>query len=289
VPREPETAFTQPFVEPIATMFTVPSNYNFHDPACRGVDFICWPTVGASSIEYYASKGMGIPGWERVLLITTLKRGSLYVLPLTPDGHAASGHFMRYFQSENRYRDTAVSPDGRTIFIATDQTGLAEALAGGPAAKLQNPGEILAFTYDGEDGPRPAAGAEADAPRQQPTPFRSENEPNRSGAAAAFTEAEAVEGRAAYNSNCAVCHGNTLTNGTFAPPLAGEYFKNAWTGKTVGALFERVKSMPPAAPGSLPGSIYVQIVAYLLQSNGAPAGTIPLEANRQDLDRFVIR
>ena len=38
VPREPESAFTKPFVEPIATMFTVPSEYNFHDPACKGVD-----------------------------------------------------------------------------------------------------------------------------------------------------------------------------------------------------------------------------------------------------------
>jgi PQQ-dependent dehydrogenase (s-GDH family) len=65
VPREPESAFTKPFVEPIATMFTVPSGYNFHDPACKGVDFICWPTTGASSIEYYPSKGAGIPGWIR--------------------------------------------------------------------------------------------------------------------------------------------------------------------------------------------------------------------------------
>ena len=106
VPRESESAFDKPFVEPIATMFTVPSGYNFHDPVCKGVDFICWPTVATSSIEYYASNGKGIPGWDKVLLVTTLKRGSLYVLPLTADGKAASGHFSRYFQSENRYRDT---------------------------------------------------------------------------------------------------------------------------------------------------------------------------------------
>ena len=52
-------------------------------------------------------RAKGIPGWDRVLLITTLKRGSLYVLPLTADGQAAAGHMSRYFQSENRYRDTA--------------------------------------------------------------------------------------------------------------------------------------------------------------------------------------
>ena len=144
VPREPESAYTQPFTEPIATMFTVPTGYNFHDPACKGVDFICWPTVGASSIEYYGAaafrkKGGGIPGWDKVLLVTTLKRGSLYVLPLTADGKKAAGHFSRYFQSENRYRDTAVSPDGKTIYIATDNGGLAQALDGGTTRQNAGP------------------------------------------------------------------------------------------------------------------------------------------------------
>ena len=37
VPREPESAFKQPFTEPIATMFTVPTGYNFHDPGLQAV------------------------------------------------------------------------------------------------------------------------------------------------------------------------------------------------------------------------------------------------------------
>ena len=110
-PGDPDTGsarigirVTEPFVGPILGVFYVPSDYNFHSPVCKGVDFICWPTVGASSIEYYASKGTGILGWDKALLITTLKRSSLYVLPLTPDGQHAAGHMWRYFQSENRYR-----------------------------------------------------------------------------------------------------------------------------------------------------------------------------------------
>ena len=124
VPREPESAFTKPFTEPIATMFTVPTGYNFSDPVCKGIDYICWPTVGVSSIEYYGSpRNSGIPGWEKVLLVTTLKRGSLYVVALSADGQSVRGPFSRYFQSDNRYRDTAVSPDGKTIYIATDPGG----------------------------------------------------------------------------------------------------------------------------------------------------------------------
>ena len=61
----------------------------------------------------------GIPGWEKALLVTALKRGSLYVVALSADGQSVRGPFSRYFQSDNRYRDTAVSPDGKTIYIAT--------------------------------------------------------------------------------------------------------------------------------------------------------------------------
>ncbi len=288
VPREPESAFKQPFVEPIATMFTVPTGYNFHDPACRGVDFICWPTVGASSIEYYESKGKGIPGWNKVLFVTTLKRGSLYVVPLTADGKATAGHMSRYFQSENRYRDTAVSPDGRTIYIATDPGGLAEALRGGSTGRMENPGAILAFTYVGEGGPAAASQPPATqtySGTQPPTG------PTKAavGAPPQFTAEQAAAGKTAYNSNCAACHGNTMTNGTFGPPLAGEYFRTTWSGHTVHALSDRARTMPPSAPASLPADTYVDIVAYILQTNGFKAGNTKLPAGGDALDKMTVQ
>ena len=61
VPREPETAFTKPIVEPIATMFTVPSDYNFHDPACKGIDFICWPTVAPPASSTTSPRAQAFP------------------------------------------------------------------------------------------------------------------------------------------------------------------------------------------------------------------------------------
>ena len=281
VPREPESAFTKPFNEPIATMFTVPTDYNFHDPVCKGVDFICWPTVGASSIEYYASKGKGIPGWDKVLLITTLKRGSLYVLPLTADGQKAAGHMSRYFQSENRYRDTAVSPDLRTIYVATDQTGLGEALGGGTISTMQNPGAIFAFTYLGE-----GSGGAAARTSEKAEPVSESRASAAVGVAPQFTAEQAAAGKGLWNSNCAVCHGNTMTNGTFGPPLAGEFFRNKWVGKTVGALYDKAKTMPPAAPGSLDEQTYTNLVAYILEVNGGKAGNAKLPAGG---DGMVIR
>jgi len=287
VPREPESAFTKPMVEPIATMFTVPSDYKFTSSACRGIDFICWPTVAASSIEHYQSNGTGIPGWDRVLFVTTLKRGSLYVLPLTPDGKAAAGHFSRYFQSENRYRDTAISPDRKTIYIATDPGGMVESLDGRAATRMQNPGAILAFTYTGEGTGgvitgEPQRVSEVRGPRV-------ENQPAAVGIPPQFTAAQALAGKKAYNSNCAVCHGSTLTNGTFGTPLAGEYFKTAWGGQTVGALYDRAqKTMPPGAPASLPKNTYSDILAYILELNGFKAGASPLKTAGEALNKMTI-
>ena len=88
-----------------------------------------------------------IPGFDNALLVTALKRGSLYRLPLSADGRTVSGPIERYFQTDNRYRDTAISPDGRTIYIATDPGGGHETLAGGVSDKVANPGAILVFSY----------------------------------------------------------------------------------------------------------------------------------------------
>lgn len=270
VPREAESAYGKPFVEPIATLFTVPTGFNFHDPACKGIDFICWPTVGVSSVEFYGGKRGGIPGWDGVLLITSLKRGSLYVLPLTADHKRAAGKMSRYFQTENRYRDTAVSPDGRTIYIATDPGGLAESLSGGATTVMRDKGAILAFTYAGEGAPEPVGRPSTSAPSGQTA--TTAVAPG-SGGLPQFTRQQVTAGKKAYDGNCAVCHGSTLTNGTFGTPLAGDYFRNKWAGKTVGAFYDKSRSMPPAAPGSLPAGVYADVMAYILETNGSrPAG-----------------
>lgn len=287
VPREPESAFRKPFTEPLATLFTVPTGFNFRDPACNGVDFICWPTVAVSSIEHYQSGAKGIPGWDRVLLVTTLKRGSLYVVPLDAGGKAVAGPISRYFQSENRYRDTAVHPDGRTIYVATDSGGVAQSLSGGLATKMQDPGSILVFTYSREGAPARRDGAPVVS---EATPSKPEVRRVISGAIPPqFTAAQVADGKTAYNASCAVCHGSTLRNGTMGTPLAGEYFRNAWSGRTVRELLDRAhKTMPPAAPGSLPKRVYTDVVAWILDVNGAKRGANPLPADGAALDKMVI-
>ncbi len=288
VPRADESAFKPKMQSPLATLFTVPTGFNFQDPACKGINFICWPTVGVSGVEHY--NATGIPGWKNALLATALKRGSLYVIPLKPNGQQAAGPIYRFFHSENRFRDTAVSPDGKTIFVATDPGGLAESSSGGTTTKMEDPGAILAFTYMGEGSgkvislSKPGATAPAaTANKEDRGPLLTRGFPPR------FTAAQAAAGRTSYNERCAVCHGSNMTNGTFGTPLGGDYYKSKWSNRSVGALFTRSqKTMPPAAPGSLPAETYANIVAYILETNGAKPGDKPLDPASPDLPLMQI-
>ncbi|MGH9627749.1 MAG: c-type cytochrome [Bryobacteraceae bacterium] len=221
-----------------------------------------------------------------MLLVTTLKRGSLYVLPLRSDGKAAAGPFSRYFRSENRFRDTAVSLNGKTIYIATDPGGLAKGNAG-PTVKMQHPGAILAFTYTGEGTPETTK-----EPSTVSAAVRTSNGTKADmlsdGVPPQFTAAQAAKGKTAYNSNCAVCHGTTMTNGAYGTPLAGEYFKAKWSNQTARAFYDRAqKTMPPAHPGSLPADTYANIVAYVFEVNGFKAGNVLLPADSEALDKMV--
>jgi len=95
---------------------------------------------------------------------------------------------------------------------------------------------------------------------------------------ALFTSAQAVAGKAAYQQNCANCHGASVDDGNSAPPLRGATFLSKYAGKPAADLFTYVSTkMPPGNPGSsLPGSIrggeYAEIIAYVLQQNGYATG-----------------
>ena len=283
VPHEPESAFTEDMVEPIATMFTVDTGWNFVVPDCRGVDFICWPTVGVTSIQYYEGGDDRIPGWDKVLLAPTLKRGSIYVLPLDESGQAVEGTVERYFQSNNRYRDVAISADGKSIYVATDATGLAENVAGGTTSELENPGQILVFTYEGEGDPDAVPPPNEQSLRGQnlaengdAAPAAGDDAAAATGDGPSFTAEQVASGKTAYNANCSVCHGDTLTNNTYGPPLAGEFFQENWAGQTAGDLVEKVHTMPPSAPDSLADDVYAAMAAYILSVNGLEPGDTPI-------------
>ena len=98
-------------------------------------------------------------------------------------------------------------------------------------------------------------------------------------AASVYTETQAENGRALYTRSCAICHRTDLQGNFEAPPLAGTNFLNDWAERTPQALFEQITgSMPPDRPGRLGDQAYLDIVAYLLDANGARPGNQALTA-----------
>ena len=95
-----------------------------------------------------------------------------------------------------------------------------------------------------------------------------------------FTAAQASAGRAVYQTTCSRCHLSDM-KGTFeAPPLAGANFMNTWRNRTASDLVTRIRNtMPITNPGSLSERDAVNLAAYILQMNGAAAGTEVLAAD----------
>jgi mono/diheme cytochrome c family protein len=108
-------------------------------------------------------------------------------------------------------------------------------------------------------------------------------------APAIFTADQATQGAAVYQAQCAACHGGAL-EGVSGPALKGDQFKAMAQAQGLNAksLLDVVsQSMPQSDPGSLTADQYNQIVAYILQQNGYPAGNealTPNGAHLKDLD-----
>lgn len=93
---------------------------------------------------------------------------------------------------------------------------------------------------------------------------------------ALFTQAQAHAGAKKYADNCEQCHGTKL-EGRAGPALTGPNFASAKSNFKVSDIYGFVsQNMPAPAPGSLPAQDYVDIMAFILQQNGYPAGRAKL-------------
>ncbi len=124
---------------------------------------------------------------------------------------------------------------------------------------------------------------------QQPTP------------SAVFTLAQAEAGRVSYENTCGQCHTPRLLGRKgdpgelppigslseayrqfigprrWVPPLAGPAFISRWGSKTAAQLIARFQeTIPYFPPEGMNDETTVNITAYVLQVNGAKAGTRPL-------------
>ncbi len=133
--------------DPIKTFYTVGKNYEFNDSSC-GMAYLCWPTIAPSSLAYYPADGK-IEGWRNSLIVSALKNGALYIVPLNDRKTQAQGDVTKVFKTNNRYRMVVISPDTSKIYVMTDSSGNAVGTDGKTvkSENLANKGAIIEFEY----------------------------------------------------------------------------------------------------------------------------------------------
>ena len=98
-----------------------------------------------------------------------------------------------------------------------------------------------------------------------------------------YSAAQAERGKANYNSSCLRCHGDKLQGNT-APALSGDRFFTTWGSEPIASLFAKIRdTMPPNFGTSIDDQVKLDIVTYILQTNGYPAGAGELRQNGNDV------
>jgi mono/diheme cytochrome c family protein len=105
----------------------------------------------------------------------------------------------------------------------------------------------------------------------------------------AYTEEQAIRGRALYYEHCLQCHGETMAGIDKAPPLAGPQFGSTWNDAPLAALVARILTMPPEKPGALLQQESVDILTYILWYNGLPLGDVSLDTGQDVLGRMTFQ
>jgi hypothetical protein len=91
-----------------------------------------------------------------------------------------------------------------------------------------------------------------------------------------YTAAQASKGEQVYMAFCLSCH----PAGTYTTPA----FREKWNGQLLSELFSFMSTqMPKEQPGTLEDKDYINVIAYLLKINGAPAGKKELPADEKAL------
>jgi len=96
-----------------------------------------------------------------------------------------------------------------------------------------------------------------------------------------YSQTQARKGGETYRKFCSSCHA-TATH-------SGEAFQATWGGRSAADLFDYLRTtMPNDNPGKLSHGQYTDIVAYLLQLNGMPAGPRSLSPDPKRLEQIRI-
>lgn len=94
-----------------------------------------------------------------------------------------------------------------------------------------------------------------------------------------YTEEQARRGQRAFRRVCSECH--------YTSEFKGPVFTDAWERRTARDLYRELRrTMPDDNPGGLPRQTYVDVMAYMLELNGYPAGSDELPPDEEVLRSY---
>ena len=104
-----------------------------------------------------------------------------------------------------------------------------------------------------------------------------------------YTEAQAARGKPAFETSCGRCHNNELVGSERAPALKGDGFFSHWENDTLDKLFTKIRdTMPAGGIESVTDAGKLDILAFVLSKNGAPAGKEELSLELPALEAITI-
>ena len=99
-----------------------------------------------------------------------------------------------------------------------------------------------------------------------------------------YAAAQAARGKVVYQEICAECHDTGE-----APTLFGAGFMRRWFQESLDDVFTKMRTtMPLNGPGRLPAGTYLDVLSFVLEESGFPAGTEELTANPAQLASIAI-
>lgn len=105
---------------------------------------------------------------------------------------------------------------------------------------------------------------------------------------AVYTDAQAKRGGEMYAQRCATCHAGDLRGAEIAPGLIGAEFEERWNDQPIAPLYELLRvTMPQDSPGSLTRPQAADVLAFMLNKGGFPAGDQELPFNTDALGQIT--
>jgi len=104
-----------------------------------------------------------------------------------------------------------------------------------------------------------------------------------------YTQDQADASKKLYANACASCHGRDLRGTEGGVALVGDRFIANWKDKSVKELFLYIQTfMPKTQPKSLDDKSCAALIAFMLEANGFPVGTSPLNGKDVKLAKIKI-